>query len=105
LIVGILGIKAHPVDNFNIRPNIKESCILITNGIYRYIRHPMYFSVMVSMFGVLLLKYNLLELVFYVILVINMFIKMFYEESLWHCEGSQYKAYAKNTKRLIPYVF
>jgi protein-S-isoprenylcysteine O-methyltransferase Ste14 len=105
LTVGALGIKAHPSDNFNIRPNIKDSCVLITSGIYRYIRHPMYFSVIVSMFGVLLLKFSLLESIIYVVLFINMIVKMFYEESLWHCQRDEYKEYAKKTKRLIPYVF
>jgi len=103
--VGILGIKQHPKDNFNIRPDIKESCILITDGVYRYIRHPMYFSVIVSMLGVLFLKFSFLELVLYILLVTNMVIKMLYEENLWHCDGDEYKEYAKSTKRLIPYVF
>jgi len=103
--VGLLAILKHPINNFNIRPDIKENCLLMTDGIYAYMRHPMYFSVIVSMLGVLLLKFSLLELIFYVILVLNMLVKMFYEESLWHCEGQEYKEYAKNTKRLIPYIF
>jgi len=103
--VGILGIKQHPKDNFNIRPDIKESCILITDGVYKYIRHPMYFSVIVSMLGVLFLKFSFLEMVLYILLVTNMVIKMLYEESLWHCDRDEYKEYAKSTKRLIPYVF
>ncbi len=105
MVVGVLGIKQHPKDNFNIRPDIKESCILITSGVYRYIRHPMYFSVIVSMLGVLLLKFSLIQSILYAFLVINMLVKMFYEESLWHCDRSEYKEYVKGTKRLIPYIF
>jgi protein-S-isoprenylcysteine O-methyltransferase Ste14 len=103
--VGLLAILKHPRKNFNIRPDIKENCQLMTDGIYAYIRHPMYFSVIVSMLGILLLRFNILELVLYTILVVNMIIKMLYEESLWHCEGSEYKEYSKKTKRLIPYIF
>jgi len=105
LSVGLLAILKHPRKNFNIRPDIKENCLLMTDGIYAYIRHPMYFSVIVSMLGVLLLKFSTLELVLYTLLVVNMLVKMFYEESLWHCEGTEYKEYSKNTKRLIPYIF
>ena len=105
LSVGYLAIKTQPKKNFNIRPDIKENCILITDGIYSYIRHPMYFSVIVSMLGVLLLRFSLYELVLYMVLVINMITKMLYEESLWHCEGKEYKEYSKNTKRLIPFLF
>ena len=105
LSIGILAILEHPRDNFNIRPDIKEDCFLMINGIYAYIRHPMYFSVIVSMLGILLLKFSILELVLYTILVVNMIVKILYEESLWHREGEEYKEYAKNTKRLIPYIY
>jgi len=105
LSVGVLALIKHPRNNFNIRPDIKENCILMTDGIYAYMRHPMYFSVIVSMLGILLLRFSLFELALYLALVVNMIVKMLYEESLWHCEGSEYKEYAKNTKRLIPYIF
>ena len=105
LSVGFLALKEQPRNNFNIRPDLKDNCVLITKGVYAYIRHPMYFSVMVSMLGILLLRFNTLELIFYIILVLNMMIKMFYEEKLWHCDGDEYRAYAQNTKRLIPFIF
>jgi len=105
LLVGFLAIKQQPKNNFNIRPDLKENCTLVTDGIYAYIRHPMYFSVLVGMFGVLLLKFNLLELGFYIILLINMLIKMLYEEKLWHCETQEYKKYSQTTARLIPKIF
>ena len=105
LSVGLLAILKHPRNNFNIRPDIKENCLLMTDGIYAYMRHPMYFSVIVSMLGILLLRFNALELGLYLLLVLNMLVKMFYEESLWLCEGQEYREYAKKTKRLIPYIF
>jgi protein-S-isoprenylcysteine O-methyltransferase Ste14 len=105
LSVGYMAIKKQPKNNFNIRPDIKDECILIKDGIYAYIRHPMYFSVLVSMFGVLLLRFSMVEFVFYTVLFVNMIIKMLYEESLWHCDGDEYKQYTKHTKRLIPYIF
>ena len=105
IVIGLLAIQKNKLDNFNIRPDIKEDCLFIQDGIYAYIRHPMYSSVLISMFGVLILYANLYELVLYILLFINMFIKMFYEESLWHCEGTQYKEYSEKTYRLIPYIF
>jgi len=65
----------------------------------------MYNSVLVSMFGVLLLNFSMIELVLYLVLVINMLVKMFYEESLWLCKSKEYVLYSEKTKRLIPYVF
>ncbi len=63
--IGIAGIYKNRLDNFHIRPDIKENCILVTDGIYTYIRHPMYLSVLLSMFGVLLLHIDLLEIILY----------------------------------------
>ena len=105
ILIGLLAIKAHPSGNFNIRPDIKENCTLISHGIYKVIRHPMYASVLLSMLGVVILYANLYVSVLYLILLVNMLTKMFYEESLWHSKDECYENYAKTTYRLIPYIF
>jgi len=105
LSVGLLALRKNRLGNFNIRPDIKENCDLITDGIYGYIRHPMYTSVLVSSLGLMLLYFNNFYLVVYLVLLLNMLIKMFYEESLWKCHSDEYEVYKKNTSRLIPYIF
>jgi len=105
IIVGLFALKAHTPGNFNIRPDIKENCTLVSHSIYKYIRHPMYASVLLSMFGVLVLYANIYVSILYVILLANMLTKMFYEEFLWHSKDENYKEYAQNTYRLIPYIF
>ncbi len=104
-LIGLAALYANRVGNFNVRPDIRENCVLITSGIYAFIRHPMYSSVLVMMLGIVIIYPLIYEEILYGILVITLLVKMFYEESLWHCEGEEYKVYAKNTKRLIPYVF
>ena len=104
-VIGINAINRHERGNFNIRPDIKESCSLVTDGIYAYIRHPMYLSVLVMMFGVLCIYWSLYEIALYIALVVVMLIKLFYEESLWRCHSVEYEAYKKKTKRLIPFLF
>jgi len=103
--VGVLALSKNQLGNFNVRPIIKENCSLITTGIYSYIRHPMYTSVLVSMFGVLLIDMNIFKIIIYAVLLLNILVKMFYEESLWLCKSQEYLLYTKNTKRLIPYIF
>lgn len=105
LIIGVLALRKNTLGNFNIRPDIKEDCTLITDGIYAYIRHPMYTSVLVSTLGLTILYYNVFTISVYAVLVLNMLIKMFYEESLWKCHSDEYEAYKQNTSRLIPKVF
>ena len=105
LLIGLAALYKNRLGNFNIRPDIKESCVFVNDGIYRYIRHPMYSSVLTGMFGVLIIYANLYTAVLYLILFVNLLIKMFYEESLWHCWDERYKEYVKNTHRLVPYIF
>ena len=104
--VGIAAIYKNRLGNFNIVPDIKEDCTLVKDGVYAYIRHPMYTSVLVSMFGVLLLYWNVYYMPYaYGILLVNMLVKMFYEESLWHCHSDEYELYKRNTSRLFPKIF
>jgi protein-S-isoprenylcysteine O-methyltransferase Ste14 len=105
LLVGLFAIANHPVGNFNIRPDIKENCTLISHGIYKYIRHPMYASVLSSMLGVALMYANIYTSILYLILLANMLTKMFYEESLWGQKECGYDEYSSTTYRLIPFVF
>ncbi len=105
ILIGLLAIKAHPPGNFNIRPDIKENCTLIRHGIYKIIRHPMYASVLLSMFGVSIYYANLYVVLLYLLLLVTLLTKMFYEESLWSSKDACYQTYAKTTYRLIPYIF
>lgn len=105
IIIGLLAVFTHPAGNFNIRPDIKDNCTLISHGIYRYIRHPMYASVLLSMLGVAIMYANLYAIVLYIVLLVNMLVKMFYEESLWKNRSGEYQEYAQNRYRLIPYIF
>jgi len=43
--IGVWAINHNKLDNFNIQPKYKEGSYLVTTGIYKYIRHPMYTSV------------------------------------------------------------
>ncbi|WP_345992996.1 methyltransferase [Sulfurimonas sp. HSL-1716] len=105
LLIGLGALYKNRLGNFNIRPDIKENCVFINDGIYAYIRHPMYSSVLTGMFGVLIAYANIYTAFLYLILFIDLLVKMFYEESLWHCKDERYDAYAKNTYRLVPYIF
>jgi len=103
--IGLLAIKEHGSGNFNIRPDIKEGCSLITTGIYAYVRHPMYLSVLLIMFGFVLLYPLYYEIVLYLFLITVIVSKMLYEERLWSCHDEKYLEYKRRVKRLIPFLF
>ena len=49
LAVGAWALAANRPGNFNIRPDLKEGGTLVTHGPYRWVRHPMYLAVTVTM--------------------------------------------------------
>lgn len=101
---GLYALKHNPLSNFNITPDIKANASLITTGAYRYIRHPMYFSLFVMMLGVVVSKPTLLSFFIYVLLVVTLFLKAHKEEILWMGQSSEYRSYRQQTKRIIPFV-
>ncbi len=101
---GLYALKYNPLSNFNITPDIKANASLITTGAYRYIRHPMYFSLFVMMLGVVVSKPTLFSFFIYVLLVVTLFLKAYKEEMLWVEQSSEYRDYKQKTKRIIPFV-
>ena len=102
--IGIWAIKHNRPDNFNIIPELKEGCCLVTTGIYRYIRHPMYTSVMLMMMGILLFKPTLFNTLLWGALVIVLYLKASREERLWTVHDPVYAEYKEQTKYFIPYI-
>jgi len=92
------------LSNFNITPEIKEKAKLITTGAYAYIRHPMYFAVLLIMLGVVTTHFNLTSGLIYLGLILILFLKAQKEEKLWSQKSTAYKKYMKTTKMFIPFI-
>jgi protein-S-isoprenylcysteine O-methyltransferase Ste14 len=101
---GLYTLKCNTLSNFNITPEIKKNASLITAGAYRYIRHPMYFSVLVMMLGVVVSKPSALSLFIFALLVVTLFLKAQKEEMLWMVQSCEYRNYRQQTKKIIPFV-
>lgn len=83
--------------SLRINPIPKPGAPLITNGIYKYLRHPMYFAVMVISTALLIQKLNLVSFLFWIALGTNMSIKARYEDSLLRDIHASAKKYQENT--------
>ncbi len=92
------------VGNFNITPEIKDDAKLIITGPYRFVRHPMYSSLILFMIGIVLYHFNWINLLFLIIMSIAVLIKAFKEEKLWHINSNFYREYKKSTKMIIPFI-
>ncbi len=109
LLVGVLfglwAITYNRLGNFNIRPELKDGCTLVTTGPYRLVRHPMYTSVMLMTLGMAVATPTYLEWSSFLLLSFVLALKAVREERLW-CEGNEaYGLYMKQSKRFIPYIY
>ncbi|SFV64713.1 hypothetical protein MNB_SV-14-1411 [hydrothermal vent metagenome] len=104
LLIGIWALNYNKLGNFNIQPKLKEGSALITTGIYKYIRHPMYLSVLSTMFSFVLSTASLLEVLFFISLLVVLFLKAKLEESLWIKENTEYILYQKKSKLFLPFI-
>ena len=102
--VGLFALNHNQLGNFNIQPKMKENAKLITTGIYSYIRHPMYLSVLLMMLGVFIGSPSMIEALFLILLTIVLALKAKKEESIWTEQTEEYVKYKKRTKLFIPFL-
>ncbi|GEM_PF-205669 len=102
--LGIWAIITMKIGNFNIVPDVKPNSILVTEFPYKFIRHPMYTSVLLFSLGMMLSAYSSFTLSIWLILLVVMFVKAKYEESLLIEKFPDYEKYCANTKAFIPFV-
>jgi protein-S-isoprenylcysteine O-methyltransferase Ste14 len=80
---------------------------LVTNGIFKYIRHPHYTSLLIIGFGLAFFFYSIAALLIAVIAIPIMIWSIFDEEKILIKQyGDEYKKFMKKTRwRLIPGIF
>jgi protein-S-isoprenylcysteine O-methyltransferase Ste14 len=77
---------------------------LVVNGLYRYVRNPMYLSVTLIVFGEALLVRSGGLIVYWALwfLAVNLFVIGYEEPTLRRQFGASYDEYARDTHRWIP---
>ena len=86
-------------------PKPKPSGEFIQSGLYRFVRHPIYFGVILVCFGWASIEQTLYTLVLAIILLIFFDLKSRQEE-IWLTEKfSEYAEYKITAKKLIPFIY
>ena len=109
VIIGVsIGISARKTLGTNwahaFEYQIKEKQTLVTTGVYKYVRHPIYSALLVAFLGGELVAGSYLTFAVPLIVIGAYFQAKREEKILTKHFGEAYKKYMKHTKRFIPFL-
>ena len=85
---------------------IQEGHELVTDGLYRVIRHPSYLGLVIGLFGWSLVFRSAIGVLVSLLLIPALVARMNSEEALLESEfGERYADYRRRTWRLVPFVY
>ncbi len=86
-------------------PDVGRQKELVRNGIYKYIRNPMYLSQLLFCGVLIMNSFSFYRLVAYLIFLTNFILKIKYEEILLNTYFKEFEQYKKTSWRLIPLLY
>ena len=111
LTFGVIGLKSHGKPTLN-RENdsalfaFEKTTQLVTCGVYKYIRHPLYSSLLLLTWGIFFKNISVTGIILAITASIFLVLTAIADES--ECIqffGTEYQNYIKHTKRFIPFLF
>lgn len=103
-IVGVLLCAASLRRSLTALPIPKEEGKLSTTGLYKYVRHPMYSSVLLLAFGIALRSGSVIKYLLVFSLCLLFYLKSVYEERYLRQKYLDYAQYSAQTPRFIPFT-
>ena len=86
--------------------NFENTTKLVSSGLYHYIRHPMYGSLLILGLGMFLKSMTWYSFILFMIISVALFITCKVEEKeMLKKFGDEYRAYIFKTKMFIPYLY
>jgi protein-S-isoprenylcysteine O-methyltransferase Ste14 len=104
ILLGGWSIYVMRKSRLRILPDPASNAVLITNGPYRIIRHPMYTAVLLFCAGIVNWKHTA-DMILFTLLLITLLVKLTYEERMLNRKFEVYRHYQETSFRLIPFLF
>jgi len=105
LFLGIWAVLSMGLANLSIFPIPKVNSKIKKTGPYKIIRHPMYTAVLVFSFGMLLMNPIWQMYLALFLLIIDLVLKLRFEEKKLQEKFEGYGEYKKTTYYLIPFIY
>lgn len=86
-------------------PTPKADAALIQTGLYKYIRHPIYTSILILLLGYSIYQNSFYKLMITAVLGVLFYFKSKYEEKQLALKFPEYLVYKNKTGRFLPKIF
>ena len=105
LFLGVWAVLTMRIGHFNITPEPLTWSKHTSIGPYRVIRHPMYLALLLTSLPLVINTFSPFRLGIWIILFLNLILKMDFEEKLLLGKFSGYAAYVQKTNKILPGIF
>ncbi len=103
-VLGILICAATLRRSLTAMPIPKADGKLSTTGLYRYVRHPMYTSVLLLALGIALHSGSAIKYLLVIFLYVLLYLKSVLEEKYLRLKYSEYAEYSARIPRFVPFT-
>ena len=105
LVIGVWAVRVMGLGKFNITPDPLSSSRLVTKGPYRLIRHPTYLALLLVTIPLVSAEFSMFRMTIWLVLLVDLLLKLNYEEGLLTTQLTGYAEYKQNSYRLIPFIY
>jgi protein-S-isoprenylcysteine O-methyltransferase Ste14 len=99
----ILGLSALALGkSLTAHPMPTKNAVLVTDGLYRFVKHPIYSGLILLSFGLTIAGGFFPHAIFFIALIVLLNYKASFEEKLLASTYAGYAEYSKKTGRFIP---
>ncbi len=102
--LGVWALLTMKLRHLSALPEVKPKSPLQTEGPYRWIRHPMYTALLLLTLALVIEEFSPLRGVVWCVLVVDLYLKLQYEEGLLLKAFPDYRDYQTRTHKLIPWI-